>query len=116
MEFKSLHASFLGFTHAVYCMYRTIVFAGFNSFVCDEGPPSRLQCHAHRITICSSVRGLVGWPGRMTPLKSLGTFPPSQQHANLHLLPIRSAVTCFVSRSFGELYFRNDIILLICLI
>lgn len=56
------------------------------------------------------------WLSRMTLVKSIWTFQSSQHHANLHLMPIRSAVTCFVSRSFGEHYFINDIILLICLI
>lgn len=62
------------------------------------------------------MRRLDKWPGRMTLVKSIWTFQSSQQHANLHLMPIRSAVTCFASRSFGENYFINDIILLICLI
>lgn len=62
------------------------------------------------------MRWLDTWLSRMTLVKSIWTFQSSQQHANLHLMPIRSAVTCFVSRSFREHYFINDIILLICLI
>lgn len=55
MGFISLGASFLGST-TVRCMCRTIVFAGFSSFLWNEEPLSRLQCQTHRMTMVFCAR------------------------------------------------------------